>query len=424
MAKVTPNNNESIFDFNEMFFSTTDKFGIITSGNNVFQRISQYPVSNLLGAPHNIIRHPDTPKCVFSLLWSTIQNGKPICAYVKNMSANGNYYWVFASVFPTADGYLSVRIKPSSPLFEAAQSLYPLVLLEEKKSGVDASTKLLLKLLADAGFQDYDSFMNQALILEITGRQKFLKENLKLVTTIGTGFNKAVYLRNRDLEQMLLKITAFSNTIKNITQSIEKIKATFDSLRSLTINMSLASSHLGKNANTLAVVSESFQNFANETFQEILKFNDSLNSSRKVFQLNEFQISISYLLNQMLSFFINDQLEEKTENNLLLLREMSALYSKNIDHDLQMAEEHLRELNISAEAMEKTIIALEVVRQSGKVEAAQINGATEAVDPYLQEMLKITKNINIYRRKITEDIGLFLKEIINLREDFKNILNL
>ena len=316
MAKITPTNNESAFEFHEMFFSTTDKKGIITSGNNVFQRISEHPFSKLIGAPHNLIRHPDMPKSVFGLFWSTIQAGKPICAYVKNMSAKGDYYWVFACVFPTPEGFLSVRIKPSSELFEAAKAFYPAVLQEEKKNGVEASGKLLFQLLAEAGFPDYESFMTRALVLEITGRQKILTENSKLVTTIGTGLNRTVYLRNRDLGQMVSRLTTFSSINKKLSESIKQMMDTFGSLRSLTINMSLASSHLGKTANTLAVVSESFQNFANETFQEVQNFNECLKTSRSALQKSEFQITTAFLQNQMLSFFINDETEDKNENSL------------------------------------------------------------------------------------------------------------
>ena len=361
------------------------------------------------------------PKAVFSLFWSTIQAGKPICAYVKNMAANGDYYWVFACVFPITDGYLSVRIKPSTALFEAAQAFYPAVLQEEKKNGVEAGGKLLFQLLSEAGFPDYESFMTRALVLEITERQKILTENATLVTTIGTGLSRTVYLRNRDLGQMVARLTAFANINKTLSSSIKQMMDTFGSLRSLTINMSLASSHLGKTANTLAVVSESFQNFANETFQEVQNFNQCLIQSRAALQKSEFQITAAFLQNQMLSYFINDPTEKVNEQNLSLLREMSTALSRGAAGALQEAEESLRNFYVSAETTEKAIIALEVVRQTGKVEAAQIPGATESVDPYLQEMLKITKNINSLRREIAQGMELFLKDIVNMREQSNDI---
>lgn len=144
MIKPKPTQSESPFGFDELFFSTTDERGVIRFGNDVFIRVSGYPKEVLKGAPHSIIRHPDMPRAVFKLLWDTLHAGSPIAAYVKNMSANGNYYWVFAFVFPIEDGYISIRQKPSSALFAAAQALYPLALEVEEKEGMEGSIPFLL----------------------------------------------------------------------------------------------------------------------------------------------------------------------------------------------------------------------------------------------------------------------------------------
>ena len=98
--KVEPKNIESVFLPDEMFFSTTDLKGIILSGNDVFIRVSKFSKEELIGKPHNIIRHPDMPRIVFKLLWDYIQSGKPIVAYVKNIAKDGSYYWVLATVVP------------------------------------------------------------------------------------------------------------------------------------------------------------------------------------------------------------------------------------------------------------------------------------------------------------------------------------
>jgi PAS domain S-box-containing protein len=77
--------------------------GHITYANDVFLRLSKYPLREVLGAPHSLIRHPDMPRCVFKLLWDTIEAKKEIFAYVLNMARDGNHYWVFAHVTPTLD---------------------------------------------------------------------------------------------------------------------------------------------------------------------------------------------------------------------------------------------------------------------------------------------------------------------------------
>lgn len=92
---------ERTFGKDEIIVSKTDTKGIITYANEVFVRLSGYAEVELLGAPHNLIRHPAMPRCVFKFLWDTIASGKEVFAYVVNRSKNGDHYWVFAHVTPT-----------------------------------------------------------------------------------------------------------------------------------------------------------------------------------------------------------------------------------------------------------------------------------------------------------------------------------
>jgi len=90
--KIEPKNVESKFEINEIFFSKTDLKGIILDGNEVFYRVAKYSPEELIGKPHNIVRHPDMPKVVFKLLWQYIQNCQPFAGYVKNLAKDGSYY--------------------------------------------------------------------------------------------------------------------------------------------------------------------------------------------------------------------------------------------------------------------------------------------------------------------------------------------
>jgi len=178
-ATITPRDIERDFKLNELFFSTTDYKGIITSGNSIFVRVSGYSQTDLMGAPHNVIRHPDMPRCVFKLLWDFLQAGKPIAAYVKNMAADGLYYWVMALVTPVDGGYLSIRFKPSSPVFEVVKGLYhDLLALEQSftqadggwRAGMEAAGARLMQVLQSKGFDNYETFMTAALRTELTSR--------------------------------------------------------------------------------------------------------------------------------------------------------------------------------------------------------------------------------------------------------------
>ena len=123
-ARVTPINEARHFAPHELFFSLTDDKGRIHYGNQVFTRVSGYEEHQLLGQPHNLIRHPDMPRGVFRLFWDYLGAQKTIAAYVKNLAADGRYYWVLAVATPSRDGYLSVRLNPSSQFFDLVKKAY------------------------------------------------------------------------------------------------------------------------------------------------------------------------------------------------------------------------------------------------------------------------------------------------------------
>jgi PAS domain S-box-containing protein len=142
---------------NDFIVSKTDLSGNITYTNKIFMDMSEYSESELLGKPHNIIRHPNMPKAVFKLLWDMVKNGDEIFAYVINRTKNGNDYWVYANITPSKDengktiGYYSVRRKPNPNALKIIEPIYEKMLSAEKKSGVNASTKILTDLLFEKG---------------------------------------------------------------------------------------------------------------------------------------------------------------------------------------------------------------------------------------------------------------------------------
>ena len=149
---------------NDFIVSKTDTKGRITYGNEVFIKMSGYSEKELLGAPHSILRHKDMPKVVFKLLWNQIKANKPINAYVKNLTKQGDFYWVFANVTASINqkqnilGYYSVRRKPSKKALETVEGLYKNLLEIERNQGLDQSEKALKDILNKAGV-GYDEFV-------------------------------------------------------------------------------------------------------------------------------------------------------------------------------------------------------------------------------------------------------------------------
>lgn len=155
---------EKFLPDDEFIVSKTDLKGKILYGNETFIEISGYEESELLGAPHSILRHPDMPKIIFKLLWDKIKAKQEIFAYVKNLCKDGGYYWVLANVTVTLDNngnprdYHSVRRKPSTAAMNVIPNLYKQLIEEEKRSGMDGSMKLLNQILDEKG-EDYETFI-------------------------------------------------------------------------------------------------------------------------------------------------------------------------------------------------------------------------------------------------------------------------
>jgi aerotaxis receptor len=120
---------ETVLDDNAFLVSETNDKGIITFANDDFCKVAEYELEELMGQPHNMVRHKDMPKVAFKSLWDTVQAGEVWTGYVKNATKSGGFYWVFATVYPfeTCDGtkgYLSCRRKPSREEIEEHEALY------------------------------------------------------------------------------------------------------------------------------------------------------------------------------------------------------------------------------------------------------------------------------------------------------------
>ena len=171
MAKYTvqPTGRESPFGEDEIIVSKTDLKGRITYANDVFLRVSRFTAKQILGQPHSIIRHPDMPRCVFKLLWDTIEAKQEIFAYVVNLAGDGSHYWVFAHVTPTFDthgniiGYHSNRRRPERAPIEKVKPVYKLLCQEEArhanaKEGLRAGFDMMINFLKQQGVA-YDEFV-------------------------------------------------------------------------------------------------------------------------------------------------------------------------------------------------------------------------------------------------------------------------
>src|SRR3990167_8371603 len=120
---------EFVLDADATLMSTTDLQGNITYVNEAFVQVSGFSREELLGQPHNLVRHPDMPREAFADMWNTLRQGRAWSALVKNRRKNGDHYWVRANATPVYRGgqlvgYMSVRTTPLRAEVEAAEALY------------------------------------------------------------------------------------------------------------------------------------------------------------------------------------------------------------------------------------------------------------------------------------------------------------
>ena len=114
---------------NVFLVSQTNQKGVITFANDDFIKVAGYSLAELVGKPHNIVRHPDMPKAAFKNLWETIKAGKTWTGFVKNRTKSGDYYWVYATIMASANcqgekAYISARRRANPDEIAQAVALY------------------------------------------------------------------------------------------------------------------------------------------------------------------------------------------------------------------------------------------------------------------------------------------------------------
>jgi len=167
--KINPTMHEIKMKENDFIVSKTNAKGIITYCNEVFMEMAGYKEEELLRKNHNIIRHPHMPKVAFKLAWDLIKSGKEFFGFVKNMSKDGSFYWVFANITPDYNsngeivGYTSVRRKPSDKAVKTIEPIYEKMCQLEKTGGMQASGKFLFD------FLDENNITYDELVLSLQG---------------------------------------------------------------------------------------------------------------------------------------------------------------------------------------------------------------------------------------------------------------
>lgn len=167
MKRPVPKDEEIPLNPKKYIISKTDSKGVIIYVNDYFIQVCQYSKKELIGQPHNIVRHPDMPRIAFKLMWDTIKQNKDFKALVKNLAKDGRYYWVLtkfeAVVDPVTNEIVSYTAYRSAATRKAIKEIIPIYkkLVElEKVGGMEQSGEYLAKFLKDNN-TTYEKFLDK-----------------------------------------------------------------------------------------------------------------------------------------------------------------------------------------------------------------------------------------------------------------------
>lgn len=162
-----PIDKEADWDKSRILMSKTDLTGNIVYCNANFINVAAYDEEELIGKPHNMIRHPDTPSIIFKLLWDNLKQGKNFNAVVKNLNKKGEYYWVMNDIDFVRDTsqnithYSGIRkAYPTEVIKEHIEPLYSKLRDLEASEGIEASEKYLNQFLAEKG-KPYNEYVKE-----------------------------------------------------------------------------------------------------------------------------------------------------------------------------------------------------------------------------------------------------------------------
>lgn len=427
------------FDLHELFFSITKSDSTIVSGNKTFVRISEYETSEIIGHFHNIIRHQDMPRVVFKIFWDYLKANKPVIAYVKNKTKNGTHYWVLAVVFPLGNQYISIRIKPNTKIFEAAKEVYFRLLMAETELDLQESETLLVELLNNLGFRDYDHYMNEVLLAELLERKRLFLEQ-KVVENKDTpphsesnesivsiyGISKSLL---SEYETWFEKIKFFQNVKTTFGEKGFVLRTLARDIILLSLNASVASYKLEKNGETFGVLASGIRQNAKEN-ETLISYVDVLVQSLSE-SLSELIFMVSYLSLQMemITYFIKEILENseaKVDSSVDTLCALVTEYNEKLmelplimDKTIQKSISYLKEL-------EQQFMYLGYVQVYGIIESARSGddklGFNEIFSQLKTLVAKTSEEISIMKN-LAENFSIENSNLINNSKKTENMLH-
>ncbi|MRI83735.1 MAG: hypothetical protein C6I00_04870 [Nitratiruptor sp.] len=419
---IEPKNIESAFSIEELFFSITDPKGIILTGNDVFQRVAKMSKSEMIGKPHNIIRHPDIPRAIFKAVWDTIKAGKPFVGYVKNMAKDGSYYWVMAAIYPVMNEegrivkYISIRLKPTSKIFAIIPKFYQELLEYEYKHGMDQTLEYMLQRLKEMGFDNYEEFAKKAFFAEIQSREEILKkdgvegckidlsqvasQNMEFIEIL-CNLETLFFRINRYFNEVFGKVNLFLNLNDELNKKSKFIFELAEDIRLLSLNASIESYKVKKEGVSFSTLSHEMRKNAELSERKIVQMNALIDDTKKDIEDIGFSILTSKLIIEMIVFFLQEMIhnlsahtieeEKKREifSNVNELFNLLSNYSKGLSHNIYQTKSKLRSIYYNIKELNVMINRLDFIHINGLIESAHTKDDGSGFTIIFSQMLRL-----------------------------------
>ncbi len=401
---------ERPFKYNELFFSITDPKSNIIYANDVFIRISGYQTDEIVGELHKIIRHPDMPRSVFKIFWDHLNENKPVAAYVKNLAKNGAYYWVMALAYPCEEGYMSIRLKPGSLLFDKTKKLYQETLRYEKKreqelgkrKGMYRSEEFLLQVLRDEGYDSYDEFMWDALEQEMRNREVELsKRNFDFFEQAQ---NVPIHLKKLQtvLGKLFARLESLSELHDILLEHSDYMLKLSRSILLLSINAQVSSAKLEDTDDSITVVAENMGMQTQKGEEQLLEIQKIVKELNQLLRSLNFDIISSKLQVEMTNSFL-DELDGDSDSDdfnqeIMGEKAISLLYCgfvpkvKSIRENVRQLPRYIRNLRSQVNEIDKFLQVLRYIHTTGKIEVSKMTEKGNSFKTTFQDLIAEVKS--------------------------------
>lgn len=429
-SAITPVDAPRDFEVHELFFSTTDHKGIIRSGNDVFIRVSGYTESEMIGRPHNLIRHPDMPRAVFRLVWAHLLQRKAVAGYIKNMAADGRYYWVVAVITPLETGFLSVRFKPTGRLFAIAQALYAGMRRIEQEAeadgaaggiAMDRSTEWMLAALRKEGFPDYDSFMSVMVGEELASRDARIAADHRelvpahLVATSRGNQLETIYRQclsaYRQLNTLYTGLGHYTQLDQDLRTGFTEVTGLAGAIRLVALNATIKAARLGGLGHCTAVVAEFLAGTSGAIAKTCASFAGQLQPVGQGLRTASFNLAAARLQLEMILLFSQE---------LARLGHLDGSHGRDLDtlqtafdgtigpavQALQAVEQALIGFRGHSETFSQLTLNLQVSQTVGSIEASRLSHDLELKQTF-DDLRRQTDGCRAETTRLESSLGRF-----------------